>query len=50
MYHSAGRNDRRKLGYGRSLVNRDVPKNMLVAGVPVKMIRELEIPEGWIRQ
>jgi acetyltransferase-like isoleucine patch superfamily enzyme len=33
-----------------SLVNRDVPKNVLVAGVPAKMIRELEIPEGWIRQ
>lgn len=33
-----------------SLVNRDVPKNVLVAGVPAKIIRQLEIPEGWIRQ
>jgi acetyltransferase-like isoleucine patch superfamily enzyme len=33
-----------------SLVNRDVPENVLVAGVPAKMIRELEIPKGWIRK
>ena len=33
-----------------SIVNKDVPKNVLVAGMPARIIRELEIPEGWIRQ
>ncbi len=33
-----------------SIVNKDVPKNVLVAGIPAKIIRELEIPEGWIRE
>ncbi|NBD26328.1 acyltransferase [Paenibacillus glycinis] len=33
-----------------SLVNKDVPKNVLVAGTPARIIRELDIPEGWIRQ
>ncbi|MFC4810056.1 acyltransferase [Paenibacillus sp. GCM10023250] len=33
-----------------SLVNKDVPKNALVAGTPARVIRELDIPDGWIRE
>lgn len=33
-----------------SVVNKDVPRNTLVAGTPARVIRELEIPKGWIRQ
>jgi len=33
-----------------SVVSHDVPENVLVAGVPAKVIRELSIPENWIRK
>jgi acetyltransferase-like isoleucine patch superfamily enzyme len=33
----------------KSTVNKDVPNNVLVGGSPAKVIRELEIEEGWIR-
>ncbi|WP_223829344.1 acyltransferase [Paenibacillus arenilitoris] len=33
----------------KSTVNKDVPKNVLVGGSPAKVIRELEIEDGWIR-
>ncbi|MBM7563618.1 acyltransferase [Paenibacillus sacheonensis] len=33
-----------------SIVNKDVPRNVLVAGTPARVIRELDIPAGWIRQ
>jgi acetyltransferase-like isoleucine patch superfamily enzyme len=32
-----------------SVVTHDIPDNVLVAGVPAKLIRELSIPEGWVR-
>ncbi|WP_274650356.1 DapH/DapD/GlmU-related protein [Paenibacillus humicola] len=32
-----------------SVVNKDVPDNVLVAGVPARIIRELNVPKGWIR-
>lgn len=33
----------------KSTVNKDVSSNVLVGGSPAKVIRELEIEEGWIR-
>lgn len=33
-----------------SVVTCNIPDNVLVAGVPAKIIRELSIPEGWIRK
>lgn len=33
-----------------SVVSHDVPENVLVAGVPAKVIRELSIPQNWIRK
>lgn len=32
-----------------SVVTKDVPDNVMVAGVPAKIIKELDIPDGWIR-
>lgn len=32
-----------------SVVIKDVPENVVVAGVPAKVIRELNIPGGWVR-
>lgn len=33
-----------------SIVTKDVPKNVLVAGSPAKVIKKLNIPDGWIRK
>jgi acetyltransferase-like isoleucine patch superfamily enzyme len=32
-----------------SVVTRDIPPNSFAAGSPARVIRKLEIPEGWIR-
>jgi maltose O-acetyltransferase len=32
-----------------SVVSRDIPPNSFAAGAPAKVIRKLEIPDGWIR-
>jgi maltose O-acetyltransferase len=32
-----------------SVVTRDIPPNSFAAGVPAKVIRKLEIPDGWVR-
>ncbi|MFD9362080.1 acyltransferase [Priestia megaterium] len=32
-----------------SVVNKDVPPNVLVAGSPAKIVKNLEIKDGWIR-
>ncbi|HTG67747.1 MAG TPA: DapH/DapD/GlmU-related protein [Candidatus Udaeobacter sp.] len=34
----------------KSTVNKNVPNNVLVGGSPAKVIRELEIEDGWIRE
>lgn len=34
----------------KSTVNRNVPTNVLAGGSPAKVIRELEIEDGWIRE
>ncbi|SDI77988.1 transferase hexapeptide (six repeat-containing protein) [Frankineae bacterium MT45] len=33
-----------------SVVTRDVPAGVLVAGSPARVIRELDVPAGWVRQ
>ncbi|MDQ1000343.1 acetyltransferase-like isoleucine patch superfamily enzyme [Neobacillus niacini] len=33
-----------------SIVNKDIPPNVVAGGVPVKVIRELNTPDGWIRR
>ncbi|MEV5026861.1 acyltransferase [Paenibacillus sp. LPE1-1-1.1] len=33
----------------KSTVNKNVPNNVLVGGSPAKVIRELEIEDGWVR-
>jgi acetyltransferase-like isoleucine patch superfamily enzyme len=40
--------DNSVIGAG-TIVARDVPKNVLVWGFPAKPIRQLDIPDGWIR-
>ncbi|AJY77935.1 acetyltransferase [Paenibacillus beijingensis] len=32
-----------------SIVIKDVPENVVVAGAPAKVIRELNTPDGWVR-
>jgi len=32
-----------------SVVTRDIPSNCFAAGAPARVIRKLEIPEGWVR-
>jgi maltose O-acetyltransferase len=32
-----------------SVVSRDIPPNCFAAGAPARVIRKLEIPEGWVR-
>ncbi|WP_233532124.1 acyltransferase [Paenibacillus alkalitolerans] len=32
-----------------SIVNKDIPPNVVAGGVPAKIIREINAPEGWIR-
>lgn len=32
-----------------SVVTKDIPDNVLVAGVPARIIRELKIYDGWVR-
>jgi maltose O-acetyltransferase len=32
-----------------SVVTKDIPSNSFAAGVPARVIRQLEIPDGWIR-
>ena len=32
-----------------SIVNKDIPPNVVAGGNPAKVIRELTVPEGWIR-
>jgi acetyltransferase-like isoleucine patch superfamily enzyme len=32
-----------------SVVTRDIPENSFAAGAPARVIRKLEIPEGWVR-
>jgi acetyltransferase-like isoleucine patch superfamily enzyme len=32
-----------------SVVSRDIPPNCFAAGAPARVIRKLEIPEGWLR-
>ncbi|CAM3554478.1 acyltransferase [Marinicrinis lubricantis] len=32
-----------------SVVNKDVPPNVVVAGVPAKVIKKFNVPEDWIR-
>jgi maltose O-acetyltransferase len=34
----------------KSTVNKNVPSNVLAGGSPAKVIRELEIEEGWVRE
>lgn len=34
----------------KSTVNKNVPNNVLVGGSPAKVIRELEIEDGWVRE
>ncbi len=33
-----------------SIVTRDIPDNVLAAGVPARVIRPIEVPDGWIRR
>lgn len=32
-----------------SVVTRDVPDNVLVAGAPARVVRPIEVPDGWVR-
>lgn len=32
-----------------SVVTRDVPDDVLVAGVPARVVRPIEVPDGWVR-
>lgn len=32
-----------------SVVTKDIPANSFAAGVPARVVRELEIPDGWVR-
>jgi acetyltransferase-like isoleucine patch superfamily enzyme len=41
--------DNSVIGAG-SVITKDVPNNVLVAGVPAKIIKQLEIPFDWIRK
>lgn len=33
-----------------SVVTKDIPQNSFAAGAPARVIRKLEIPEGWVRR
>jgi acetyltransferase-like isoleucine patch superfamily enzyme len=33
-----------------SVVTRDIPPNSFAAGTPAKVIRKLELPDGWVRR
>jgi maltose O-acetyltransferase len=33
-----------------SIVTRDIPANVLAGGTPAKVIREIKVPDGWIRR
>lgn len=33
-----------------SVVTRDIPANVLAGGTPAKVIREINVPDGWIRR
>ncbi|SOD71576.1 maltose O-acetyltransferase [Jatrophihabitans sp. GAS493] len=33
-----------------SVVTRDIPPGVLAAGTPARVVRELELPDGWVRQ
>ncbi|WP_438351679.1 DapH/DapD/GlmU-related protein [Paenibacillus sp. FA6] len=33
-----------------SVVTRDIPANVLVGGTPAKVIREINVPNEWIRR
>ena len=32
-----------------SIVTRDIPAGVFAAGSPAKVIRQLDLPEGWVR-
>jgi acetyltransferase-like isoleucine patch superfamily enzyme len=34
----------------QSVVSRDIPPRVFAAGSPAKVIRELQLPEGWVRR
>ena len=33
-----------------SVVTRDIPPNSFAAGAPARVIRKLELPDGWVRR
>jgi len=32
-----------------SVVTKDIPPNSFAAGVPARVVRDLKIPDGWVR-